>query len=91
MIGGRTIGWCAVTVWIVGLELDGDDEERRTIDGGLPDIEGIFTSMICADRASWIAERMNILGSFPCLYSIRLTQISLNGRRSQRAAHVDVP
>ena len=41
IIGGRTIGW-AVTVWIDEFGLVDEDDGRRTIDGGLPDIEIIL-------------------------------------------------
>ncbi len=41
MIGGRTIGW-AVIVWIEGFGLVDEDDGRRTMDGGLPDIEIIL-------------------------------------------------
>ncbi len=41
MIGGRTIGW-AVIVGIEELGLVDEDDGRRTMDGGLPDIEIIL-------------------------------------------------
>jgi hypothetical protein len=45
IIGGRTIGW-AVTVWIDEFGLVDEDDERRTMDGGLPDIENYSNNTI---------------------------------------------